>query len=150
MLERLRASRRDSELARQILLAIRYILPSKNPRRKRPRLAGREFFDEALRLCEIISDAEALDPALAGRPIVGEGAAPSRRRSVDEDAVAAERTLDAELERRRAADARPTPARPRRRRAQARRAGPGEQRPPRDGHALPRRTPRRRAMARAR
>jgi poly(A) polymerase len=73
-LERLRASRRDGELARQILLAIRYILPSKNPRRKRPRLAGREFFDEALRLCEIISDAESLDPALAGRPIVGEGA----------------------------------------------------------------------------
>src|SRR4029077_18498742 len=34
VLERLRASRRDGELARQILLAIRYILPSKNPRRK--------------------------------------------------------------------------------------------------------------------
>src|SRR5205814_3792659 len=61
VLERVRASRRDGELARQILLAIRYILPSKNPRRKRPRLSGREFFDEALRLCEIISDAEALD-----------------------------------------------------------------------------------------
>ena len=57
VLERLRASRRDGELARQILLAIRYILPSKNPRRKRPRLAGREFFDEALRLCEIVSEA---------------------------------------------------------------------------------------------
>ena len=73
-LERLRASRRDGELARQILLAIRYILPSKKPRRKRPRLAGREFFDEALRLCEIISDAEAENPALAGKPIVVEGA----------------------------------------------------------------------------
>jgi poly(A) polymerase len=76
-LERLRASRRDGELARQILLAIRYILPSKHPRRKRPRLAGREFFDEALRLCEIISDAEAVDPTLAGQPIPapeGEGA----------------------------------------------------------------------------
>jgi poly(A) polymerase len=74
VLERVRASRRDGELARQILLAIRYILPSKNPRRERPRLAGREFFDEALRLCEIISDAEALDPTLAGQPIAGEGA----------------------------------------------------------------------------
>ena len=73
VLERLRASRRDGELARQILLAIRYILPSKNPRRKRPRLAGREFFDEALRLCEIISDAEALDPTLAGQPLAAEG-----------------------------------------------------------------------------
>jgi poly(A) polymerase len=73
VLERVRASRRDGELARQILLAIRYILPSKNPRRKRPRLAGREFFDEALRLCEIISDAESQDPALAGQPIAGEG-----------------------------------------------------------------------------
>jgi hypothetical protein len=74
-LERLRPSRRDSELARQILLAIRYILPSKNPRRKRPRLAGREFFDEALRLSEIVSDAESVDATLAGRPIAGEGAA---------------------------------------------------------------------------
>jgi poly(A) polymerase len=73
VLERLRASRRDGELARQILLAIRYILPSQNPRRKRPRLAGREFFDEALRLCEIISDAESRDPSLLGQPLAGEG-----------------------------------------------------------------------------
>jgi poly(A) polymerase len=69
-LERLKASRRDAELARQILLAIRYILPSQQPRRKRPHLAGREFFDEALRLCEIISEAEAQAPELGGRPIV--------------------------------------------------------------------------------
>jgi poly(A) polymerase len=75
VLERLRASRRDGELARQILLAIRYILPSKNPRRKRPRLAGREFFDEALRLCEIVSEAETMEPALAGQPLVGEAGA---------------------------------------------------------------------------
>ena len=73
VLERLRASRRDGELARQILLAIRYILPSKNPRRKRPRLAGREFFDEALRLCEIISEAESLDGSLIGQPLLGDG-----------------------------------------------------------------------------
>jgi poly(A) polymerase len=69
-LERLKASRRDAELARQILLAIRYILPSQQPRRKRPHLAGREFFDEALRLCEIISEAETQAPELGGRPIV--------------------------------------------------------------------------------
>jgi poly(A) polymerase len=74
-LERLRPSRRDSELARQILLALRYILPSKAPRRKR-RLGGGEFVDEALRLAEIVSDAEKVDPALIGRPIVAEGAPP--------------------------------------------------------------------------
>jgi poly(A) polymerase len=74
-LERLRPSRRDSELGRQILLAVRYILPSKNPRRKRPRLAGRDFFDDALRLCEIVSEAEGLDPSLAGRPIAAPGPA---------------------------------------------------------------------------
>jgi poly(A) polymerase len=72
-LERLRPSRRDSELARQILLALRYILPSKSPRRRQARLAGREFFDDALRLAEIVSDAESLDATLAGQPIVAEG-----------------------------------------------------------------------------
>ena len=72
-LERLRPSRRDSELARQILLALRYILPSRNPRRKRPRLAGRDFFDEALRLAEIVSDAEGVDQSVTGRPIIAEG-----------------------------------------------------------------------------
>ncbi len=72
-LERLKASRRDAELARQVLLAIRYILPSKQARRKRPHLAGREFFDDALRLAEIISDAETAAPELGGRPIIGEG-----------------------------------------------------------------------------
>jgi poly(A) polymerase len=72
-MERLRPSRRDSELARQILLALRYILPSKNPHRRKARLAGREFFDEALRLAEIVSDAESVDVALVGQPIVAEG-----------------------------------------------------------------------------
>lgn len=87
-LERLRASRRDGELARQILLAIRYILPSKQPRPRRPRLAGREFFDEALRLAEIISDAEAEDPSLVGRPVVVEGgAAPDLGGAVEGDEI---------------------------------------------------------------
>src|SRR4051794_14246366 len=87
VLERLRASRRDGELARQILLAIRYILPSKNPRRKRPRLAGREFFDEALRLCEIISDAEALDATLIGQPIVGDAEQGEGLAHLDDDSA---------------------------------------------------------------
>jgi poly(A) polymerase len=72
-LERLRPSRRDSEQARQILLAIRNVLPSRNTHRRRPR-PGREYADEALRLGEIISDAEGADRSLAGRPIVAEGA----------------------------------------------------------------------------
>jgi hypothetical protein len=71
-LDRLRPSRRDSELARQILLALRYILPSKRPRR-RPRLSHRDFFDDALRLAEIVSDAEGVDTTLVGRPIIAEG-----------------------------------------------------------------------------
>jgi hypothetical protein len=68
-LERLRPSRRDSELARQILLAARWLLRGPNRRAQ-----GREFYEEAMRLCEILKDAEALDPSLAGRPIVAEGA----------------------------------------------------------------------------
>jgi hypothetical protein len=70
-LERLRPSRRDSEIARRILLELRKILPGRR-RRDRP---DREFVDESLRLAEIVSDAEAADPALAGRPIIAEGGA---------------------------------------------------------------------------
>src|SRR5450432_700418 len=51
-LERLRPSRRDSELSRQILLALRYLLPAKGPRRRRTNLHG-EFAGEARRLAEI-------------------------------------------------------------------------------------------------
>jgi poly(A) polymerase len=68
-LERLKPSRRDSELARQILLAVRYLL-----RNQHRRVQGREFYDEAVRLTEILADAEGLDPTLAARPIVAEGA----------------------------------------------------------------------------
>ncbi len=73
LLERLKASRRDGELARQILLATRYIFPSSNANRKRPRLAGREFLDDALRLHEIVSEADAQDAELMGRPLLAEG-----------------------------------------------------------------------------
>jgi poly(A) polymerase len=68
-LERLKPSRRDSELARQILLAVRYLL-----RKQHRRVQGREFYDEAVRLTEILADAEGLDPTLAARPLVAEGA----------------------------------------------------------------------------
>ncbi|HXJ20772.1 MAG TPA: polynucleotide adenylyltransferase PcnB [Polyangia bacterium] len=72
-LERLRPSRRDSELARQILLALRKLLPSRRPRRSRRELEGREFFGEAMRLAEIVALAEAADPSLASRPILAPG-----------------------------------------------------------------------------
>jgi poly(A) polymerase len=62
-LDRLRPSRRDSELARQILVAVRRSL------------AGRDAHEEVVRLRDIIVDAETLDPTLAGRPIVAEGGA---------------------------------------------------------------------------
>ena len=39
VLDRLKASRRDSELCRQILLTLRYLLPSNRPVRQRARLA---------------------------------------------------------------------------------------------------------------
>jgi hypothetical protein len=73
IIERLKSSRRDAELARQILLAMRYLFPSSNPNRRRPRLSGREFLDDALRLAEIVTDAETAQPELAGQPLLAEG-----------------------------------------------------------------------------
>ncbi|MGB8297658.1 MAG: polynucleotide adenylyltransferase PcnB [Polyangia bacterium] len=69
IVEQLKASRRDSELARQILLAARYLFPSSNPNRKRPHLDNREYYQDALRLVEIVTDAESSDPTLVGRPL---------------------------------------------------------------------------------
>jgi len=76
IIERLKSSRRDAELARQILLAMRYLFPSSNPNRRRPRLSGREFLDDALRLAEIVTDAETALPELAGQPLLAEGEPP--------------------------------------------------------------------------
>jgi len=69
IVEQLKVSRRDAEMARQILLAARYLFPSSNPHRKRPRLENRDFYADAQRLVEIVADAEASDPTLAGRPL---------------------------------------------------------------------------------
>lgn len=83
MLERLNASRRDAELTRQSLLALRYVLPSQRPGRRMPRLTGRDFLDDALRLAELVTEAEAQNPALVGVPIglggpvVGEAGLPA-------------------------------------------------------------------------
>jgi poly(A) polymerase len=104
-LEQVRASRRDSELARQILLAMRYIFPSSNAGRRRPRFAGREFLDDALRLHEIVSDAEGLEPLLAGRPMLADGeVAPISAEA--EERLARELETPSEFERRRGPPAR--------------------------------------------
>ena len=78
IVEQLKVSRRDSELARQILLTARYLFPSSNPHRKRPRLETREFYEDAVRLVEVVAEAESSDSALAGRPLLApEGSAPA-------------------------------------------------------------------------
>ncbi len=92
--ERLRPSRRDSELARQILLALRFTLPSRRPRRRRGDMEGREFYGEALRLAEMVAEIEAADPSLAGRPVLAPGTtladAPAEPAADEIDPVAAE------------------------------------------------------------
>jgi poly(A) polymerase len=82
-LERLRPSRRDSELARQILLSVRYMLPGGNPARKAD-LRGREVYDDAVRFAEIIIDAEKLEPAIAVERPAGAEAAPEGAAEFDE------------------------------------------------------------------
>jgi hypothetical protein len=86
ILDRLKASRRDGDLARQILLTTRFIFPSSNPKRRRPRLSGLECFEDALRLHEIVSEAEAVDPGLVGQPQL----APEGTSLHDEEALARE------------------------------------------------------------
>ncbi|MGD0837711.1 MAG: polynucleotide adenylyltransferase PcnB [Polyangia bacterium] len=62
ILVRLKASRRDSELCRQILLTMRYLLPA-HPARQRPtRLATRPFYRDALWLASIAAKAEGVTP----------------------------------------------------------------------------------------
>jgi hypothetical protein len=88
------------------LLALRYVLPSKNPNRRRYRLDGREFADDARQLAEIVADAESVDVTLVGQPIVDEGApATAAEPSGDEELAAPE--LDSLLEGRRGRRERP-------------------------------------------
>jgi poly(A) polymerase len=108
ILERLKASRRESELARQILLALRYIFPGSNANRRRPRLAGRAFLDDALRLHEIVCDAEGLDPALVGRALRAEGEIPE----LDDAAIVRELETAEAAERPRHPPREPRPAAP--------------------------------------
>jgi poly(A) polymerase len=62
VLDRLKASRRDSELCRQILLTLRYLLPSNRPVRQRARLANRPFYQDAAWLGAIVARAEGFEP----------------------------------------------------------------------------------------
>ena len=76
VLERLKASRRDSELCRQILLALRYLLPGSRPRRHHQRLTGRPFYQDAAWLAAIVARAEGVEvPAAVETEAAAENAA---------------------------------------------------------------------------
>jgi len=92
MLERLKASRRDSEVCRQILLTLRYLLPGS--RRRHPRLGNRPFYQEALWLAAVVARAE--DVVLPAELSPVAGAAPPAGDAPGE-AAAAEEELPAEL-----------------------------------------------------
>src|SRR4051812_5365262 len=119
-LDRLRPSRRDTEITRQILIALRNILPAKSGRRK-GRPPSREFLDEALRLAEIVSQAEAAETSLAGRPIIAEGVPPLSDAELEAEAE----ELAVAME--------PAPADPYRHRDHGRRGGYGRDGGGRDG-----------------
>jgi len=83
VLDRLKASRRDSELCRQILLTLRYLLPSNRPARQRARLANRPFYQDAAWLGAIVAKAEGLEPpAMADAPTAE---APAEAAALDEE-----------------------------------------------------------------
>ena len=90
--------------------------------RRRLRLNGREFEADAHRLHEIVTDAEAQDPEIAGRPLLAEGETPTLSPEAEER-LARELETPSEFERRRAVAAAAV-ARPRgRRRGAAAREG---------------------------
>jgi poly(A) polymerase len=62
--DRLKVSRRDADLCRQILLALRFLLPGSRARRQRASLAHRPFFQEALWLANIVARAEGAEPVV--------------------------------------------------------------------------------------
>ena len=83
LLERLKASRRDSELCRQILLALRYLLPSNRPMRQRARLANRPYYQDAAWLAAIVARAEGFEQSPAIEDAAAE--APSDGAVMDEE-----------------------------------------------------------------
>jgi poly(A) polymerase len=75
LLDRLKASRRDSDLSRQILLSARYVFPGSDPHRRRARFSEREFYDDVQRLVELVTEAEAIATELGARPIAADAPA---------------------------------------------------------------------------
>jgi poly(A) polymerase len=106
-LEQVKASRRDGESLRKILLYVRYIFPSGNPSRRRPRFADRDCLDDALRLHEVVSDADAQDASLAGQPLTVGGATPALAPDAEER-LARELETPSEFERRRGGGGQPS------------------------------------------
>jgi poly(A) polymerase len=100
LLEQVKASRRDAEMARKILLYVRHIFPSSNASRRRPRFNDRECLDNALRLHEIVSDADGVEPTLIGQPLLLGGAPPGLPPDAEER-LARELETPSEYERRR-------------------------------------------------
>ena len=99
--EQIKASRRDSDLAYRILLAMRYMFDGNGSSgRRRLRLNGREFEADAHRLHEIVADAEALDSEIAGRPMLADGETPTLSPEAEER-LARELETPSEFERRR-------------------------------------------------
>jgi len=91
--DRLKVSRRDADLCRQILLALRYLLPGSRARRQRTSLAHRPFFQDALWLANIVAQAEGAPPVVLDEAAPAEATAEAG--STEED-VPPELLVDAE------------------------------------------------------
>jgi poly(A) polymerase len=63
IVEQVKASRRDSDAARQLLVMLRHYAPDAQPGRRRPRFGSREFGLDVLRLVEIAWEAEGVSDA---------------------------------------------------------------------------------------
>jgi poly(A) polymerase len=92
ILERLKASRRDSELCRQVLLTLRYLLPGDRARRHHQRLANRPFYADAAWLTAIVVKAEGLaTPIPVEAPVAATGES-----AVEEEELPPELLVDVE------------------------------------------------------
>jgi len=96
VLDRLKASRRDSELCRQILLTLRYLLPSKRPTRQRARLASRPFYQDAAWLAAIVAKAEGFEPTVEIDTTAVESTADGVADGVVDDELPPELLVDAD------------------------------------------------------
>ena len=91
--DRLKVSRRDADLCRQILLALRFLLPGSRARRQRASLAHRPFFQDALWLANIVARAEGVEPLALDEAAPADATADT---AGSEEEVPAELLVDAE------------------------------------------------------